>query len=72
MSETDMLKRFCANVRRLREENNLTKTMMTEIMGIGVKRLNRIEAGDYPKNLGISSAVRLAQHFNMRVHDLFT
>jgi DNA-binding XRE family transcriptional regulator len=72
MNDENELRIFCENVKRLREESGLSKKEMAKIMAIGVKRLNRIETGDFPKTLKTSAALRLAQHFNITLKDLFT
>jgi DNA-binding XRE family transcriptional regulator len=71
MEFEDARKLFCENVKRLREENGLSKKELSKIMGIGVGSLTKIESGCIPKRLSWTSAVRLAHFFEIMVQDLF-
>ena len=62
---------FCANVRRLRQQEDLSKAAFARIMGVSVHTINRLEQNVLPLRLRTSSVIRLAQHFEMMVSALF-
>ena len=68
--ETRMLT-FCANIRFLRNNHELSKQNMARILGIGVKTLTAMEAGVVPRRLGSSVLIRAAEFFEMSTDALF-
>lgn len=69
---TDELAVFCENIRLLRERNGLTKKQMTEIMGIGMASLNKIEKGIVPEKLKVEALLYTANYFHYAPHELFS
>lgn len=45
---------FLKNISYLRKHNKLSKRKMAEILGIGVKSLNKIENGELPPRIGVN------------------
>lgn len=62
---------FCQQVMALRQMHHLSKQDMASIMGIGVKRLNRIEQLDFPESLDATALVYLSDYFQIPIQDLF-
>jgi len=58
------------NIKYLRLKHGLSKKEMTELMGIGLGSLNRIESGEVPRNLGTRVIVELMLHFRVSARDL--
>jgi len=53
----------------LRERSGLSKKEMAEIMGIGIKSLEKIENGVLPPRTGVDVLIRLSQKFDIRLHE---
>lgn len=62
---------FCANIKKLRISNGLSKTKMAEICGIGTKSLTTIEQGTIPPRLSASILWHISEHFKVPPHLLF-
>ena len=62
---------FCCNVKRLREDNNLTKKQMAEICGIGIVSLNKLEQGILPPRLSAYMIIGIYNNFGIMPSDLF-
>lgn len=62
---------FCNNVRKLRNMHNLTKSQMSEIMGIGLYSLNLIEKGCLPLRLDIDAVFSLVKYFGIPLKCIF-
>ena len=62
---------FCANVRRLRTENGLSKREMARKLGIGVKSLSYVEQGTLPPRLNCSVLLRIEHSFGVKAADMF-
>lgn len=71
MAISDEIAVFCGNVKILREQHGLTKNEMARIMGVSPASLRRIEAGELPKHLSAEVVLRLAEHFELKPHQLF-
>jgi len=62
------LKRFGKRVRTLRKEKGLTPTQLGNGCGISTLKMEKIENGQV--NVALSVIVRLAQQFDMTVHQI--
>lgn len=62
---------FCNNVIFLRAAHNISKKELATIIGVKQKTLTRIENGDVPPRLSTLVIVRLAQHFHLKMYQLF-
>ena len=62
---------FCQNVKILRERNGLSRKEMAEIMGIGLKSLDKLEQNILPSRITVSAIKRLSQYFKIKPHELF-
>lgn len=65
MDNSRELATLCRNIRYLRISHGLSKKKMAEIMGIGVRSLNRMERGDFPSGIGISVFFRIHRTFGV-------
>ena len=63
---------FCQNVKLLRERNGLSEKEMAKILEIGAASLTKIEQGIIPYRVSASIVIKLAQHFSIEPHRLFT
>ncbi len=62
---------FCKNIKKLRASHHLTKTEMSERLGISVKTLNTIESGEIPKRLSLKVVYAAMDAFGVNPADLF-
>ena len=69
MKSDEQIATFCENVKMLRERSGLSKKEMAEIMGIGIKSLEKIENGVLPPRTGVDVLIRLSQKFDIRLHE---
>ena len=63
---------FCYNVKRLRDEHNLSKKQMAKIMGVGTKTLTSIENGAIPPRASAEIILKICDHFSISPQKLFT
>ena len=63
---------FCKNVKRLRDEHNLSKKQMAKIMGVGTKTLTSIENGVIPPRASADIIFKLCDYFCINAQELFT
>ncbi len=72
MSASDEeLKKFCHNIAWLRKYTGLSKKDMAKLLGIGVKSLTTIEAGQLPLWLGAGILFSVRKHFRIPPSMLF-
>lgn len=65
------IKNFLDNIAYLRKQNKLSKRKMAEMLGIGVKSLNRIESGELPPNMGVNIVFKIEKNFGVSPKNLF-
>ena len=53
------------NIKWLRQHNGLSKKQMTDILGVSLKTLNKIERGEMPPRLGASVLYNISVHFGI-------
>ena len=63
---------LCQNINSLRQQHNLSKKEMSQILGIGMKTLNQIENGILPPRMSCESLFRIQSHFGIRPQQLFS
>lgn len=63
------LQNFSHNVKWLRETHHLSRTKMSKLLGVTIKTLTRIEAGDTPKHLTMRVLFRIWDHFGVHPVD---
>lgn len=63
---------FVENIIWLRKHYDFSKERMSEISGISVYELNKIEKGEVPENLSIEIVFKLSEFFSISPKDLFT
>lgn len=56
---------FMYNVQWLRKNHKLSKEKMAKYMEISIASLNKIEAGQFPKNLKINAILNIQKHFGV-------
>ena len=66
------LQTFAENLKKLREQNNLSPAEMAHIMGISVRAYNLLERGVLTKNVRVDVLFQLQDYFHIRPKDLFT
>ncbi len=71
MIEDRGIENFCANIKNLRIEKNLTKKEMAKLLGIGVHSLLMIEGGNLPPRLDCMVLYHIHQHFGIKPAELF-
>ncbi len=71
MSTEPEIKAFCKNVKALRETFNLSKKSMSNILGIGISSLNKIESGVLPPRLNCDVLFRIYAIFKVPPSKLF-
>lgn len=59
----EQLQAFMENIAHLRKQYGLSKKEMAEILGIGVKTLDKIERGELPKRISTHVIFRIQDHF---------
>lgn len=57
---------FIDNVKWLRKHYTLTEKEMSEMLGIGIKTLQRIESGEFPERLSVSVLFRIEKYFGVK------
>ncbi len=62
---------FAYNIKFLREKHNISKTKMSDILGISFNSLNKIESGQMPKRMSVDVVFRAEQYFGVKCHLLF-
>ena len=63
---------LCQNIKSLRQQHNLSKKEMSQILGIGMKTLNQIENGILPPRMSCEPLFRIQSHFGIRPQQLFS
>lgn len=63
---------FLKNISYLRKHNKLSKRKMAEILGIGVKSLNKIENGELPPRIGVNVFFKIEKNFGISPKNLFS
>ena len=63
---------FLKNISCLRKHNKLSKRKMAEILGIGVKSLNKIENGELPPRIGVNVFFKIEKNFGISPKNLFS
>ncbi|MBQ7896984.1 MAG: helix-turn-helix transcriptional regulator [Clostridia bacterium] len=61
---------FCKSVKKLREENNLTKAEMAKKLKISVKTLTMIERGIVPPRLSCGIVIYIYKEFGVCADEL--
>lgn len=61
------LKQFGARIKLLREDDEITQERLAEISGIGIRTVQRIEAGQYAVNL--RTVFALCEALGARIDD---
>ena len=72
MKENNEIYVFCQNIKKLRENNNLSKIEMAKIMGLSVMSLRKIENGELPPRIGVNTLFNLCKNFNIKPKKVFT
>ncbi|MEG1880227.1 MAG: helix-turn-helix transcriptional regulator [Oscillospiraceae bacterium] len=63
---------FCKNIKNLRKREKLTQREMSDILGIGLKSLEKLEKGLIPARLSIETLFKASIYFKYAVKDLFS
>ena len=71
MKETNDEKILCQNIKFLRQKHKLTKTQMSQILGVSIKTLNRLENGILPPRISCELIFRIQRHFGIQPRQLF-
>ena len=61
---------LCANIKYLREKNNLSVKEMAKELHIGAKSLIQIENGDFPLRISCGILFRIQHRFGIHPRDL--
>ena len=61
----DIMEYLSHNVLYLRKKHKITKKEMAEILGIGIKTLNKIEQGLLPPTLSVEVLFSIREHFGI-------
>ncbi len=69
LTEEEFLKKIGENIRKFREERNMTIEELSTITGIRVQYLKRIELGTV-KRLSIDHIFIFAEAFNLKPHEI--
>lgn len=62
---------FCMNVKRLRQENKLSRAEMARKLGIGARSLSMVERGILPKRLNFKIVMTICREFGIPPEALF-
>ena len=71
MEQSDEEKNFCTNMRSLRLLHKLSQKEMAKALGIGLKSLRKIEAGEIPPRLSTDVLFAIHNRFGIRISNLF-
>ncbi len=71
MEQSNEEQNFCMNVRSLRLLHKLSQKEMAQALGIGVKSLQKIEAGEIPPRLGADVLFAIHNRFRIPISNLF-
>ena len=63
---------FCANIKKLRIKENLSKTKMCKILKISTLSLKSIENGILPKRISCNVLLRACVYFNLKADDILS
>lgn len=66
------LKTLSKNIVWLRREKRLSKKEMAALLGIGVQSLTRLENGEVPPRLGVSTLFNIQTAFGISPRIIFT
>ena len=69
LTEEEFLKKFGENIRKFREERNITIEELSTITGIRAQYLKRIELGT-AKGLNVDHIFIFADAFNLKPHEI--
>ena len=67
---SDELKILIHNITYLRKKYGISKKKMSELLGIGIKSLNKIEKGEVPPRLSANVIFNIWRYFHIRPKDL--
>ncbi len=65
------IKTFLTNITAIRRHYGLSKKQMTQLLGISIQSLNKIEKGEMP-NLSVNILYRVYDLFGIKSSELFT
>ena len=71
MNEKDDVQILCQNIKFLRQKHNLSKTQMSQILGVSIKTLNRLEDGFLPPRISCELIFRIQRQFGIQPRQLF-
>ena len=71
MNEKDDVQILCQNIKLLRQKHNLSKTQMSQILGVSIKTLNRLEDGFLPPRISCELIFRIQRQFGIQPRQLF-
>ena len=62
---------LCQNIKFLRQKHNLSKTQMSQFLGVSIKTLNRLEDGILPPRISCELIFRIQRQFGIQPRQLF-
>ena len=71
MQKEDSIKRFIRNIRRRRIQEGMSLAELEKHSGVPLWMLEELERGTLPKKMMVTDALRLANVFHCRTHELF-
>ncbi len=71
MQKDKTTENFCRNIKKLREQQGLSKKNMAERLGIGVRSLSLLESGILPPRLSCDVLWYIYDHFGILPQEMF-
>lgn len=71
MSIEENKKKFCSNVKRLREQRGQSLEELAEQSGVSLDMLKQLEQNILPEDMMTSDAYKLAVTFHCKISELF-
>lgn len=71
MSIEENKKKFCSNVKRLREQRGQSLEELAEQSGVTLEMLEQLEQNILPEDMMTSDAYKLAVTFHCKISELF-
>lgn len=66
------LKNFCCNVKKIKQDYNLSDEKLMKIMHTSRKSLKSIKNGEIPERVSVEILFHLNNYFNIDIPSLFT
>ena len=63
---------FFHNIVQLRKNRGLSKKQMSNLLGIGLWSLNKLEKGEIPPKMDVNIIFKISKHFHISPAELFS